>query len=144
MVQWQDVPPAVVPEIERLGLQRSVADLKEHGYAVITDVASAETIVALRDAVADGWQARPRAVTALLGTDPIYTSAVTNQKVIPKNNPWIFNRKREKTVEISPIASIFLLNSQELWGDQVCAMAEAALSVTPRFPPQPDSQQVRV
>ena len=69
------------PEIERLGLHRCVADLKSEGYAVITDAAPAETIAALRDVVAAGWQARPRVVTALLGTHPIYYEAVLNAKV---------------------------------------------------------------
>ena len=75
------VPPAVVPEVERLGLQRCVRDLKQKGYAVVTDAADAATITALRDRVAAGWAARPRNVTALLGTHPIYTTAVTNSKI---------------------------------------------------------------
>jgi ectoine hydroxylase-related dioxygenase (phytanoyl-CoA dioxygenase family) len=75
------VPDAVLPEVKRLGLEGCVRDLKERGYAVVKDAADAATIVALRDTVAAGWRARPRAVTALLGTDPIYTLAATNPKI---------------------------------------------------------------
>lgn len=77
----EQIPGAVRPEVERLGLQQCVTDLKERGYTVVTDAADAAVVAALRDAVAAGWAARPRVVTALLGTDPIYTSAVTNPKV---------------------------------------------------------------
>ena len=75
------VPAAVLPEIERLGLQDCVRALKERGYAVVKDAADGSTIAALRDTVAAGWVERPPAVTALLGTHPIYTTAATNPKI---------------------------------------------------------------
>lgn len=77
----EQLPAAVVPEIERLGLKGCVKNLKEKGYAVVRDAADVVTVDALRNAVAAGWAARPRVVTALLGTDPIYTMAATNPKI---------------------------------------------------------------
>ena len=78
---WTDVPAATRPELDRLGLWDSVRHLKDKGYAVIPDPAPASDIVALREAVASGWSARPKVTTALLGVDPVYELAATNPVV---------------------------------------------------------------